>query len=68
MLTEITIRDRADEFRIAITGKFAAHYVWQVEAKWKSVLSEARSRRFTMDISGISGFDVAGRKLLRDMY
>ena len=67
-LTEITINDRADEFRVAIAGKFAADCVREVEAKWRSVLSEAHSRRFTVDISRITGFDVAGRKLLRDMY
>ena len=65
---QITTKDRADEFRVVINGKFAAGCVREVEAGWRSVLSEIHSRRFTVDISAMSGFDVAGRKLLRDMY
>ena len=65
---QIETKDRANEFRVVITGKFAAGCVREVEAVWRSVLSEIHSRRFTVDISELSGFDVAGRKLLRDMY
>ena len=65
---EIKFTDRADEFRVAITGKFSIDCVHEVERRWRSVLLEFHSRRFTVDISSMSGFDLAGRKLLRDMY
>jgi hypothetical protein len=67
-LVLLNFKDGADEFRITISGNFSVEYVHEVEGRWRSVLSGFHSRRFTVDISGLSGFDSAGRKLLRDMY
>jgi hypothetical protein len=64
----LKFKDGADEFRVTIIGKFSVDYVHEVESRWRSVLSEVHSRRFTVDISGLSGFDPAGRRLLREMY
>ena len=62
------ISDGADEFRIELIGKFTGERVAQVEQAWKTALSVPTPRRYTIDISRMSGFDGAGRKLLATMY
>lgn len=67
-MATITIHDRAEEFRIEIVGKFAGDVVDDAAAHWKSALRETPPRRFTVDISRLSGYDYAGCKLLSKMY
>jgi len=64
----ITVHDRAGEYRIAIKGRFGAEQALDVEAAWKHMLSEHVHRRFTVDISELTGYDTSARKLLRAMY
>jgi hypothetical protein len=64
----VKIYDRAGEFRIEIVGKFAGEPVHEIRTAWKNALRETGPRRFTVDISRLSGYDAAGRKLLHDMY
>jgi hypothetical protein len=64
----VKVYDRAGEFRIEIVGKFAGDSVHEVRTAWKNALRETGPRRFTVDISRLSGYDAAGRKLLHDMY
>ncbi len=67
-MATIKIHDRADQVRVEIVGKFAGETVREVETVWKSVLDEAGSRQFAVDISRLSGYDAEGRKLLREMF
>jgi hypothetical protein len=67
-MATIKIHDRADQVRVEIVGKFAGDTVREVEMVWKSLLDEAGSRQFTVDISRLSGYDAEGRKLLREMF
>lgn len=60
--------DRATEFRIEIVGRLAGEGVQDVRQAWEQALREATSRRFFVDISRLSGYDAAGRKLLAEMY
>ena len=62
------ITDRGDEFRIEIIGRFAADGVPEVKQSWQNALSEPAHRRLTVDISRLSGYDSAARKLLAEMY
>jgi hypothetical protein len=64
----IEIQDRAAEFRIKITGKFTGDCVSQVSEMWIAALADCLSRQLTIDISGLTGYDVNGRKLLREIY
>jgi hypothetical protein len=66
-LLSINIRDNADEFRVEITGRFAGSVVDDVLYVWKTVLLEGDSRRFTIDITKLTGYDYAGCSLLSDM-
>ena len=64
----LKIIDTADEFRIEISGKFIGWCVADVESRWHQVLSKASSRQVTVDISRLSAYENAGRKLLRHMH
>lgn len=64
----VRIHDRADEFRIELIGKFSGEVVDDVAASWKTALAEAFTRKYTVDISRLTGYDSTGRKLLREMY
>jgi hypothetical protein len=67
-MAKIRVYDRADEFRFEILGKFAGGCVDDVAAEWTAALPESFHRKFTVDISGMTGYDAAGRKLLRTMH
>jgi hypothetical protein len=64
----IRIHDQADQFRIEIAGRFAGDVVSEVDSSWKAVLNKPSSRRLTVDISRMSGYDTSGRKVLAEMY
>jgi hypothetical protein len=66
-VVSIKFRDNADEFRVEIAGRFAGSVVDDVLYIWKTVLLEGDSRRFTIDITQLSGYDYAGCVLLSDM-
>jgi hypothetical protein len=67
-VANITLYDGAHDFRITIKGKFTGPSVEDVARSWESALSEKLPRRYMVDISGLSGYDTAGRRLLRDMH
>lgn len=67
-MATVKVYDRADEFRIDIAGRFAGECVDDICKTWKNALLEAGPRRFTTDISRLSGYDLEGRKLLQEMY
>ena len=64
----IKIYDKADEFRIEIAGRFAGDVIDEVAAYWRTVLQAASPRRFTVDISRMSGYDTPGCRQLAKMY
>ena len=66
-MVNIKLRDNADEFRVEIAGRFAGGVVDDVLYIWKTVLLESDSRRFTIDITQMTGYDYAGCSLLSDM-
>ncbi|MBV8070212.1 MAG: hypothetical protein JO270_09940 [Acidobacteriaceae bacterium] len=64
----VKIHDRADEFRIELIGKFSGEIVNEVASNWKEALADTLPRKCTVDISRLTSYDGAGRKLLREMY
>lgn len=62
------ITDRADVFRIEIIGRFAEDGVPEIKQSWQEALREALPRKLTVDISRLTGYDSAGRRLLAEMY
>jgi hypothetical protein len=68
IVADIKVFDQANEFRIEILGRFAGEVVDHVKELWKTALGESSPRRFSVDISGLTGYDVTGCRLLRDIY
>jgi hypothetical protein len=68
VVAKVRVYDRADEFRFEIVGKFAGGCVDDVASEWIVTLRDSFHRKFTVDISDMSGYDNAGRRLLRDMH
>jgi hypothetical protein len=66
-LPVIKIQDRAHEFRLTVEGRLAGEGVKEVASLWAAALAEALPRKITVDISLLTGYDAAGRKLLRQM-
>lgn len=66
-MVSIKLRDNADEFRVEVIGRFADTVVDDVLYLWKSVVKSGNSRRFTIDITQLTGYDYAGYSLLMDM-
>ncbi|MBV8831774.1 MAG: hypothetical protein JO108_21400 [Acidobacteriaceae bacterium] len=64
----IKFRDRANEFRATISGKFIGELVSELERAFQRVRQEQGGRRMTVDITHISGYDLAGRKLLQELH
>jgi hypothetical protein len=66
-VVSIILRDNADEFRVEIVGRFSGTVVDDVLYLWKSVVKGGNSRRFTIDITQLTGYDFVGCSLLTDM-
>ncbi|HWF46097.1 MAG TPA: hypothetical protein VG168_03755 [Bryobacteraceae bacterium] len=67
-MATIKVYDRADEFRFEILGKFAGGCVNDVASQWTAEFPHSFHRKFTVDISGMTGYDYDGKKLLREMH
>jgi hypothetical protein len=64
----IKYRDNANEFRATISGKFIGELVSELERAFQRVRQERGGRRMTVDITHITGYDLAGRKLLQELH
>lgn len=62
------ISDQADEFRIEISGRFADSAVSDAAIAWQAALSLKTTRRISVDITRMTGYDRAGYQLLREIY
>ena len=64
----IKIYDRADDVRIEIAGRLHSDAISDVERAWRDAMAPPMPRRCTIDISRLTGYDAAGRRLLASMY
>ena len=62
------ISDKAEEFRIEISGPFIASAVSDAATAWKAALLVNLTRRISTDITRMTGYDHAGYLLLREMH
>jgi len=51
-----------------IVGRLAGASVTEIRNGWRSVLDEGSARKITLDISGLTGCDTSGIRLLREMH
>jgi hypothetical protein len=63
----LRIFDRAEEFRIEISGRFSGSAVTDAATAWKQALKVNTPRRISVDITEMTGYDPAGCALLREM-
>ena len=66
-MAELKILDQAHLFRIEVAGRLSADLVPQLRDQWQAALAHDPTRRFTLDLSSMTGFDSSGFKLLREM-
>ncbi len=64
----IKVTDEANQFRIDIEGRLNGKEVSEVRSYWQSALNAVSWRKFTVDISQLTGYDRAGSQLLREMH
>jgi len=64
----IHISDMADEFRIEIIGPFTTTAVRRAAEAWQAALLTKAPRRFSVDITQMTGYNHAGYLLLREMH
>jgi len=67
-MAEVEFHDRADEFRIVIKGRFSDASVGEVAGVCSTHLGERTRRLLAVDITQLTGYDKAGRKLLEELY
>lgn len=64
----IKVTDEAHQFRIDIEGRLNGEQVSEVRSYWQTALNAVSWRKFTVDISQLTGYDRAGSQLLREMH
>jgi len=64
----LKINDNAGSLRVEILGRLAGSTVDELSRLWESILKEQAPRRFTVDVTNLSGYDHIGCALLRDMH
>ena len=62
------ISDRAEEFRIEISGPLILSAVSDASTAWKAALLVNTPRRICIDITRMTGYDRSGFLLLREMH
>ena len=67
-MATLQIHDYANQLRFEITGKLSGDCVSRISERWMSALPGSYHRKLTIDISALTGYDQAGRVLLREMY
>jgi hypothetical protein len=64
----LQVRDGCEEVRVEISGCFSGPVVEQMKQTWESSQSHEFWRRFVVDISGLTGYDREGHRLLHDLH
>jgi hypothetical protein len=67
-VAHLNIIDEAHQYRIEIAGRFAGPSVHRVRELWMIAFRKPNTRKFTVDISEMAGYDTAGGKLLHELY
>ena len=62
------VSNRADEIRVEIQGQLTGDCVPNLISTWIKALEGPFWRRMVVDISGLTGYDLAGCRLLHEMY
>lgn len=67
-MLKITIHDAADPLRMELEGRLAGAWVCELEHCWHTAKASHPNRKFSVDLTGVTFIDQAGRYLLQLMH
>jgi anti-anti-sigma regulatory factor len=67
-MLKITIHYVADQLRLELEGRLAGAWVSELEQCWHAATASHPSRQCSVDLTGVTFIDQAGRYLLQLMY
>jgi anti-anti-sigma regulatory factor len=67
-MLKITVHDAADPFRLELEGRLAGPWVCELEHCWHTAKASQPHGRLSVDLTGVTFIDQAGRYLLRLMH
>jgi hypothetical protein len=67
-MENLRVRDGSEEVRVEIVGFLSEHVAEDLDRTWKDSQSNLFWRRFVVDISGLTGYDLEGHELLHTLH
>jgi len=67
-MLKITVYDTASQLRLALEGRLAGAWVWELDQCWHTTRASHPHRLLTVDLTSVTFIDQAGRYLLQLMH
>jgi hypothetical protein len=67
-MLRITVQEDPRTVAIKLEGKVVGSWVGEVDRAWRSLESSWGSKKFSLDLRGVSFVDSEGRRLMRTIY
>jgi hypothetical protein len=67
-MLKITLHDAAGLLRVELEGRLAGAWVCELEHCWHTAKGSQPNRKYSVDLTGVTFIDQAGRYLLRLMH
>ena len=67
-MLKITLHDTADRLRVELEGRLAGAWVCELEQCWHTTRAYQPPRQCSVDLTGVTFIDQAGRYLLQLMH
>src|SRR5262249_8422110 len=67
-MLRITVVEDAGAVTIKLEGKVVGSWVGEFDRTWRSLEPSRGSKRFNLDLRGVSFVDAEGRQLLQEIY
>jgi len=64
-MLKITLHDTADPLRLELEGRLAGAWVCELEQCWRTTKASHPNRNCSVDLTGVTSIDQAGRYLLQ---
>jgi hypothetical protein len=67
-MLRITVEEDSTSKILILEGKLTGPFVAELQQVWAHLASSADPRRLVLILTALSGIDVAGRRLLKEIY
>ena len=67
-MLKITLHDTAGPLRLELEGRLAGAWVCELEHCWRTTKASHSNRKCSVDLTGVTSIDQAGRYLLQLMH